>query len=70
MAKNKRLVAEMLEKIPDKDIAIKLLSEDDNVIRCFAAKVLADSESFHSKFASDEHHSVRIIAAKIQMMRN
>ena len=64
MAKNKRLVAEMLEKIPDKDIAIKLLSEDDNVIRCFAAKVLADSESFHSKFASDEHHSVRIIAAQ------
>ena len=64
MAKNKRLVAEMLQKIPDKDIAIKLLSEDDNVIRCFAAKVLADSESFHSKFASDEHHSVRIIAAQ------
>lgn len=64
MANNKRLVAEMLEKIPDKDIATKLLSEDDHVIRCFAAKILADSESLHKKFASDEHHSVRIIAAE------
>ena len=64
MANNKRLVAEMLEKIPDKDIATKLLSEDDHVIRCFAAKTLADSESLHKKFASDEHHSVRIIAAE------
>ena len=64
MANNKRLVAEMLEKIPDHDIATKLLSEDDHVIRCFAAKILADSESLHKKFASDEHHSVRIIAAE------
>jgi HEAT repeat protein len=64
MANNKRLVAEMLEKIPDKEIATKLLSEDDHVIRCFAAKILADSESLHKKFASDEHHSVRIIAAE------
>ena len=64
MANNKRLVAEMLEKIPDNDIATKLLSEDDHVIRCFAAKILADSESLHKKFASDEHHSVRIIAAE------
>lgn len=64
MANNKRLVAEMLEKIPDPDLATKLLSEDDHVIRCFAAKTLADSESLHKKFASDEHHSVRIIAAE------
>ena len=64
MANNKRLVAEMLEKIPDHDIAKKLLSEDDHVIRCFAAKILADSESLHKKFASDGHHSVRIIAAE------
>ena len=64
MANNKRLVAEMLEKIPDHDIATKLLSEDDHVIRCFAAKILANSESLHKKFASDEHHSVRIIAAQ------
>ena len=64
MANNKRLVAEMLEKIPDHDIATKLLSEDDHVIRCFAAKILADSESLHKRFASDEHHSVRIIAAE------
>ena len=64
MANNKRLVAEMLEKIPDHDIATKLLSEDDHVIRCFAAKILADSDSLHKKFASDEHHSVRIIAAE------
>lgn len=64
MANNKRLVAEMLEKIPDPDIATKLLSEDDHVIRCFAAKTLADSEILHKKFASDEHHSVRIIAAE------
>ena len=64
MSNNKRLVAEMLEKIPDHDIATKLLSEDDHVIRCFAAKILADSESLHKRFASDEHHSVRIIAAE------
>ena len=64
MANNKRLVAEMLEKIPDPDIATKLLSEDDHVIRCFAAKTLAHSEILHKKFASDEHHSVRIIAAE------
>ena len=64
MANNKRLVAEMLEKIPDQDIATKLLSEDDHVIRCFAAKILADSDGLHKKFASDEHHSVRIIAAE------
>ena len=64
MANNKRLVAEMLEKIPDQDIATKLLSEDDHVIRFFAAKTLAESESLHEKFASDEHHSVRIIAAE------
>ena len=64
MANNKRLVAEMLEKIPDHDIAKKLLTEDDHVIRCFAAQILADSESLQKKFASDEHHSVRIIAAK------
>ena len=43
MANNKRLVAEMLEKIPDKDIATKLLFEDDHVIRCFAAKILSYS---------------------------
>lgn len=64
MANNKRLVAEMLEKIPDPDIARKLLSEDDHVIRCFAAKILAESENLHKNFASDEHHSVRIIAAE------
>lgn len=64
MANNKRLVAEMLEKIPDTNIATKLLSEDDHVIRCFAAKTLAGSDSLHQKFASDEHHSVRIIAAE------
>ena len=64
MTNNKRLVAEMLEKIPNREIATKLLEEEDHVIRCFAAKTLADSESLHTKLALDEHHSVRIIAAE------
>lgn len=64
MANNKRLVAEMLEKIPDREIATKLFEEDDHVIRCFAAKILADSENLHTKFATDNHHSIRIIAAE------
>ena len=64
MANNKRLVAELLEKIPSPEIAKRLLSEEDHVIRSFAAKNLSKSEALHSQFAKDEHHSVRIIAAE------
>ncbi len=64
MTKHKRLVAEMLEKVNAPDIANKLLDEEDHIIRGFAAKSLAKSEKLHPKFASDSHHSVRIIAAQ------
>ena len=38
MANNKRLVAELLEKIPSPELANRLLSEDDHIIRSFCRK--------------------------------
>ena len=64
MSKHKRLAAEMLEKVNAPEIAKKLLNEEDHIIRGFAAKSLAKSENLHPKFASDSHHSVRMIAAQ------
>ena len=64
MDNNKRLIGELLQRIDAPDIALILLEEDDHITRCFAAKSLASSEDLHSRFAEDEHHSVRIIAAE------
>ena len=64
MANNKQVVAELLQKIPAPEIAKSLLEEEDNVIRSFAAKSLSKSTDLHSRFAKDEHHSVRIVAAE------
>lgn len=64
MKNNKRLVAELLQRIPSPKIAKILLKEEDNTIRSFAAKSLAESEDLHPIFAKDEYHSVRIVAAE------
>ena len=64
MEGNKRLVGELLERIPAPEIASQLLDEEDHVIRSFAAKSLADSDNFHFRFSEDSHHSVRVVAAE------
>jgi len=64
MANNKRLVAELLQRISAPDLAEQLLEEEDHIIRGFAARSLSKSENLHKKFASDVHHSVRIVAAE------
>ena len=61
---HKRLVAELLQRIDAPEIAMELLKEDDYITRSFAAQSLAKHEDLHLKFAEDEHHSVRIIAAE------
>ncbi len=60
----KRIAAELLENIEAPEIAKKLLRENDNTTRSFAAKALASEEELHSTMALDEHHSVRVIAAE------
>lgn len=61
---HKRVVGELLERIDAPDIARELLDESDHIIRSFAAKNLAKTDSLHDSFAKDEHHSVRVIAAE------
>lgn len=60
----KRIAAELLEKIDAPEIAKKLLLENDNTTRSFAAKALATEEELHSTMALDQHHSVRVIVAE------
>ena len=57
-------LAELLQRIDAPEIAMELLKEDDYITRSFAAQSLAKHEDLHLKFAEDEHHSVRIIAAE------
>ena len=70
MKNNKRLVGELLERVPAPEIAIQLLEEEDHIIRSFAAKSLAESADLHSRFSEDIHHSVRIIAAENSLDEN
>jgi len=70
MKDNKRLVGELLQRVPAPQIASQLLDEEDHIIRSFAAKSLAKSDDLHLRFSQDPHHSVRIIAAENSIDEN
>ena len=63
MENNQRTAGELLEKVDAPDVARKLLESKDHLTRSFAARSLAKVEDLHELFSSDEHHSVRIVAA-------
>ena len=65
-----KIGAELLQRIDAPEIAMELLKEDDYITRSFAAQSLAKHEDLHLKFAEDEHHSVRIIAAENSVDEN